>query len=213
MNYILADNQDLTRYALRSFLSMDKANTIQIASDKDSLMQLLTDCEQSIILLDYTMFDYTDEEQLFEVSKRFVQSQWIIICDELPSDSLRKIVNSSHRFSIVYKDCPMPEIIEAINATKTGRRYICQRAVDLFLALQQEKVEAPNLLTATEIEIVKSIARGLTTKDIARERISSIHTINTHRKNIFHKLGINTSYELIRYAIRSGLFDASEYYI
>lgn len=213
MNYILADNQDLTRYALRAFLSMDKANTIQIASDKDSLMQLLTDCEQSIILLDYTMFDYTDEEQLFEVSKRFVQSQWIIICDELPSDSLRKIVNSSHRFSIVYKDCPMPEIIEAINATKTGRRYICQRAVDLFLALQQEKVEAPNLLTATEIEIVKSIARGLTTKDIARERISSIHTINTHRKNIFHKLGINTSHELIRYAIRSGLFDASEYYI
>lgn len=213
MNYILADNQELTCYALEAFICKDATNTVHRAVNKAELLHLLKDCEQSIVLLDYTLFDYTDETQLFEVSEKFTQSQWVLICDELSPDSLHKIINSSRRFSIVYKDCSMQEIEEAIKASEAGRRYICQRSIDLFLTQHQEESKVPNVLTVTELEIVKSIARGLTTKDIARERISSIHTINTHRKNIFHKLGINTSHELIRYAIRAGLFDASEYYI
>ena len=43
--------------------------------------------------------------------------------------------------------------------------------------------------------------------------ISSFHTVNTHRKNIFRKLGVNNVHEAIRYAMRSGLVDAAEYYI
>lgn len=213
MNFILADNQDLTCYALEAFICKDATNTVHRAVNKADLLHLLEECEQSVVLLDYTLFDYTDEAQLFEVGEKFKQSQWILICDELPPESLRKIMNSSRRFSIIYKDCSMQEIEEAIKASKAGQHYICQRSIDLFLTQHQEENKVPNVLTVTELEIVKSIARGLTTKDIARERISSIHTINTHRKNIFHKLGINTSYELIRYAIRAGWFDASEYYI
>lgn len=213
MNYILADNQDLTRYALEAILSKDEANTVQTALDTNSLKQSLAETKQAVVLLDYAMFDFIDEEQLIDLHDFFTLSQWIIICDEISPDLLSKILNSSRRFSIVYKDSPMQEITEAIKAVKTSGRYICQRAIDLLLAQQQRRAENADCLTATEMEIVKSIARGLTTKDIARERFSSIHTINTHRKNIFHKLGINTSHELIRYAIRAGLYDASEYYI
>jgi len=69
------------------------------------------------------------------------------------------------------------------------------------------------VLTATEMEIVKAIAKGKTTKEIAEERISSIHTITTHRKNIFRKLGVNTAHEVIKYAIRKGWVDPTEFYI
>ena len=68
-------------------------------------------------------------------------------------------------------------------------------------------------MTETEIEIVKAIAQGKTTKVIAEERFSSIHTINTHRKNIFRKLKINTAHEVVKYALRAGLIDSSEFYI
>ena len=78
---------------------------------------------------------------------------------------------------------------------------------------QQEKAEQPNILTDTEIEIVRAIAQGKTTKEIANERFSSIHTITTHRKNIFRKLGVNTAHEVIKYALRAGLVDSSEFYI
>lgn len=70
-----------------------------------------------------------------------------------------------------------------------------------------------DLLTKTETEIVRAIAQGKTTKEIAAERFSSIHTITTHRKNIFRKLGINTAHEATKYALRAGLVDPSEFYI
>ena len=60
---------------------------------------------------------------------------------------------------------------------------------------------------------MRAIAQGKTTKEIANERFSSIHTINTHRKNIFRKLQVNTAHEAIRVAIRSGLIDESDYFI
>lgn len=69
------------------------------------------------------------------------------------------------------------------------------------------------MLTATEIEIVKAIALGKTTREIASDRFSSIHTITTHRKNIFRKLGVNTAHEIVKYALRAGWVDASEFYI
>ena len=68
-------------------------------------------------------------------------------------------------------------------------------------------------LTKTETEILKCIALGMTTKEIAEKRFSSFHTINTHRKNIFRKLGVNNAHEATKYALRAGLVDSAEYYI
>jgi DNA-binding NarL/FixJ family response regulator len=106
----------------------------------------------------------------------------------------------------------MSEIREALQAVGQHNRYLSQRALETIIAQQQEE-EIPSILTQTETEIVKGIALGKTTKEIAAERFSSIHTITTHRKNIFRKLGINTAHEAVKYALRAGLIDASEFYI
>ena len=68
-------------------------------------------------------------------------------------------------------------------------------------------------LTNAEIEIIKLIAQGLTTKEIAAKKILSYHTIITHRKNIFKKLEINNTSELVMFAIKTGIVDILEYYI
>ncbi|MBF1080731.1 MAG: response regulator transcription factor, partial [Prevotellaceae bacterium] len=58
-----------------------------------------------------------------------------------------------------------------------------------------------------------AIAQGMTSREIAEKRFLSFHTVNTHRKNIFRKLGVNNVHEATRYALRAGLIDAAEYYI
>ena len=68
-------------------------------------------------------------------------------------------------------------------------------------------------LTKTETEILIAIAQGMTSREIAEKRFLSFHTVNTHRKNIFRKLGVNNVHEATRYALRAGLIDAAEYYI
>ena len=211
-NYIIADNQELTGYALQSLLKRDEGSAIFRAVDKAGLIELLKGHEDAVVFLDYTLFDFSDEDQLLIVAERFSLSEWILISDELTPQFIRRVVYSSHQFSLVFKDGPMSEIREALQAVNRHTRYLSQRALEAIISQQQDD-EKPDILTATETEIVKAIAQGKTTREIAAERFSSIHTVTTHRKNIFRKLGINTAHEAVKYALRAGLIDASEFYI
>lgn len=211
-NYIIADNQELTHFALESLLRKDNENIVYHASDRAGLVALLKEHESAVVLLDYTLFDFADEDQLLIIAERFSLSQWLLISEELTPLFIRRIIYSSHQFSMVFKDGTMSEIQEALKAVTRHNRYLSQRALETLISQQQEE-EAPSILTQTETEIVKAIALGKTTKEIAAERFSSIHTITTHRKNIFRKLGINTAHEVVKYALRAGLIDPSEFYI
>lgn len=211
-NYIIADNQELTHFALESLLRKDNENIVYHASDRAGLVALLKEHESAVVLLDYTLFDFADEDQLLIIAERFSLSQWLLISEELTPLFIRRIIYSSHQFSMVFKDGTMSEIHEALKAVTRHNRYLSQRALETLISQQQEE-EAPSILTQTETEIVKAIALGKSTKEIAAERFSSIHTITTHRKNIFRKLGINTAHEVVKYALRAGLIDPSEFYI
>lgn len=212
-NYILADNQELTRFALESLLKKEEGNAVYKAYDKAGLVALLKEHESAVVLLDYTLFDFADEDQLLIVAERFSLSDWILISDELTPQFIRRVVYSSHQFSLVYKDGPLSEVREAVRMVEHHSRYLSQRALETIIAQQQEADKSDSILTQTETEIVKAIALGKTTKEIAAERFSSIHTVTTHRKNIFRKLGINTAHEAVKYALRAGLIDASDFYI
>ena len=211
-HYIWADNQELTRFALESLIRKDERNVIHRATDKAGLIQLLKENENSVVILDYTLFDFADEEQLLILSERFLMTQWILISEELTPKFLRKVIYSSHSFSIVFKDGQMKDFRDALRSATTGQRFVCQRAMEQILSQQHEE-EKPGVLTATEMEVIKAIAKGKTTKEIAEERFSSVHTITTHRKNIFRKLEVNTAHEAIKYAIRAGWVDPSDFYI
>ena len=211
-NYIVADNQELTQFALVSLLQKDEGNAVYRAYDRAGLVELLKAHESAVVLLDYTLFDFADEDQLLIIAERFSLSDWILISDDLTSQFIRRVVYSSHQFSVVFKDSSLGEIRDALKAVNRHTRYLSQRALETIITQQQEE-ETPSILTQTETEIVKSIAQGKTTKEIAAERFSSIHTVTTHRKNIFRKLGINTAHDLVKYALRAGLIDPSEFYI
>ena len=204
-NYIIADNQDLTRFALESLLQKGEENAVYKAYDKAGLVALLKEHESAVVLLDYTLFDFADEEQLLIVAERFSLSDWILISDELTPPFIRRVVYSSHQFSVVFKDSPLQEIKETIKTVEHHNRYLSQRALESIITQQQEEEKVNKILTQTETEIVKAIAQGKTTKEIAAERFASIHTITTHRKNIFRKLGVNTAHDVIKYALRAGI--------
>ncbi len=211
-HYIIADNQELTRAGLKSIIKSKTPGEISIADDKTELILQLKEHPDSVILLDYTLFDFSDASNLQIVVDRFSKSQWILISDDLTTDFIAQIYYACRNMSILFKDSTVNDITNALKSAQQGNRYISQRAAEILLT-QRQKDEVETNLTQTELEILKSIAQGKTTKEIANERFSSIHTINTHRKNIFRKIGVNSAHEAIKYAFRSGLVDTSEFYI
>lgn len=113
---------------------------------------------------------------------------------------------------MILKENAREEIQAALTGAVRQERFLCHQITDLLLA-KPARPEIPTVLTPTEEEILRMIARGKSVKEIAHERTSSIHTITTHKKNIFRKLGINNVYEATKYALRAGLIELVEYYI
>ena len=212
MEILLADKQDITRAGLMYVLSDFNGVTTKYVEDKSELLLALQNDGNRVIVLDYTLFDINDAAELSILSERFAEARWLLFCEGLSVDFVRVLIATSPRFSILLKECSLQEIREALDYAVRGRRFICQRIAEMLL-VPMETASNRAKLTPTENEILKDIALGMTTREIAEKRFSSFHTVNTHRKNIFRKLGVNTIHEATKYALRAGLVDSAEYYI
>lgn len=213
MNFIIADNQELTRFALGRLLEGFADSHVEYASDKAGLVELLLSGGHGVVILDYALFDFTDVENFLIVAQRFPETSWVLLSDDLTEQFLRCVVYGSRTISVLFKDASLKEVTDVIVTACGGKRYISQRITEVLLSSQRLQDADVSKLTPTEVEVIRSIAQGRTTKEIAAERFSSIHTINTHRKNIFRKLGVNTAHEAIRRAVRSGLINEADYFI
>lgn len=184
------------------------------ADGKKELLAYLANHPDSIVVLDFTTFDITGAEDLQIIGSRYKSVHWVLFSDELSSDFLRLLLFGSESFSVVFKDSSKEEIVTALSLASKNERYICNRASNQLLGKQPVQLDTQDkVLTNTERDVLRLIALGKTTKEIATERFSSIHTITTHRKNIFRKLDVNSVHDATKYALRAGILDSAEYYI
>lgn len=210
---VIADNQDITKYGLRCLISsFGQFSEVREVFDKQGLLSLLSDSTDVLVILDYTLFDISIE-YLQVVHERFEHVRWILFSEHLSEDFMRRMLFGSKAFSLVLKDAPLDEIKDAIRNAALGKQYICPAVKTLLLNREKNQEDSPFPLTVTEKEILKFLALGKTTKEIASERYLSVHTVMTHRKNIFRKIGVNNVHEATKYALRAGIVDAAEYYI
>ncbi|MBC8595103.1 response regulator transcription factor [Oscillospiraceae bacterium N12] len=218
--YIIADNQDITKAGMMFLLSKQKdISRLSVADNKAELIRELRLYPQAVVILDYTLFDFAGAEELVVLRERFKEADWLLFSDELSMNFLRQVLFSSTAFGVVMKDNSKEEIITALQCASRKERYICNHVSNLLLSgntqptVSSETIRSAHLLTPTEKIILKEIALGKTTKEIASDKNLSFHTINSHRKNIFRKLGVNNVHEATKYAMRAGIVDLAEYYI
>lgn len=213
MAIILADRQDITRIGMTSIAHhLGQADVVRV-SDKVALIAALERHKDAVVIIDYTLFDINSVEELTILENRFAASFWILFSEELSREFIRTVMTTASRLSILPKDSAEGDIVECLKQALRGQRYVSPNVMETLLSPVETTSDIQTTLTATEKDILKDIALGLTTKEIAAKRHSSFHTVNTHRKNIFRKLQVNNAYEAIKYAFRSGLVDAAEYYI
>lgn len=218
--YIIADNQDITKAGMMFLLSKQKdVSRLLTADNKAELIRELRLHPQAVVILDYTIFDFAGADELIVLRERFKEVDWLLFSDELSIGFLRQILFSSMAFGVVMKDNSKEEILTALQCASRKERFICNHVSNLLLSGNTQQpspgthTQEDHLLTTTEKNILKEIASGKTTKEIATEKNLSFHTINSHRKNIFRKLGVNNVHEATKYAMRAGIVDLAEYYI
>jgi len=216
-NFIIAENNDLCRLGLRCIIhDQVQSPIIHFVSTKLELHStLLTNSEAAVIIdFDSLAIEHIDEVSVLSVC--FPKSNWLFVSDIPDETFLMPLTASFGKANFILKTNEYDVIASAILATVTGKKYYCSEALQIIMDGHNRKKENTtkrSLLTTTELELVQLFTQGKTAKEIAELRCLSHHTINTHRKNIFRKLELNNVQELIKFALKNGLVDLTEYYI
>ena len=215
VNVIIADSQYLIVEALKSLIGTDERFILAgVADTQNDLYKLLDKAQSGLLITDFLNIDYDGLDDLKSIREKYPELSVLILTNVISKAEFAGLSKVGIK-NIIYKTADKEEIFNAIESTMKGKKYYSDEILDLFLDLNENKytVEDPKPLTASEIEIVKLIADGLTTKEIAAKRNISYHTVNTHRKNIFKKVEVSNASELTMLAIKSGWIENIEYYI
>lgn len=210
---ILFDRQDVTRIGLKTIAApLNLFQKVVERTDLTNLLGILASHPDAVAVVDYAEVQMT-VERLLIVKERFPGIRWLIFSNSLSAELIYRLSLEHHYFSIVMKDEPASEITEALVYASQGKSYLSPQAKEAAAEGRKHKEKEKSPLSTTEKEILKSMALGHTTRQIAEERCLSIYTVMTHRKNIFRKLNVNNAHEAVRYALKSGIVQSAEYYI
>ncbi|OFZ09191.1 MAG: DNA-binding response regulator, partial [Bacteroidetes bacterium RIFOXYB12_FULL_41_6] len=109
----------------------------------------------------------------------------------------------------LFKNCAYDELIDAINTVYAGKKYLSDDITEFiihdYIGKPKNRQEDDPQLSAREMEILKLIADGKTSREISELLFVSIKTIGTHKQNILNKLNMNSTADLVKYAIKKGL--------
>ena len=134
----------------------------------------------------------------------------LVITNEDKREHIKPLLDMGIK-GIVTKQCSQSEILNAIESVSKNTRFYCNRILDVLIENEQEAKEVdcePTDLSPREFEVLQLITKGHKTVQIADELNVSVHTINSHRKNILKKLNLKSPTELIVYAMETGLVRA-----
>ncbi len=130
---IIADNQDITRAGLLHVLSRMGEVSCQVAAGKSELMHRLKACPEAVVILDYTLFDFSGAADLLVLGQRYPLAHLVLWSEELSVGFIRSVVSASGLVSVLMKDAKLPEIEQCLDYVLHGRRFLCQHAAGLLL--------------------------------------------------------------------------------
>lgn len=210
---VIAEDLDIVRSGMRILL--DKIEDVDVVSEVTNSAELIESINTQVpdvVFFNYTS-DYFKLEDIPTIHSQFPTIKFIAITD-IPDRSLLENALRSGISGHLLRCCDYQEIKDSIKDTMAGDRFFCGKVLNV---IDNEAVNtrvascAPLSLSERELEIIGLIAAGETNKQIADKLFLSTHTVNTHRKNIMAKLGINNTAGIVIYAVKEGLISPNRF--
>ena len=177
----------------------------EVADDK-TLKTALEKNKADVLIVDHCCDDCFSLETISNIKNTNPDLNILVISHEKSAQEIKKIINIGIK-NYLLKDCDEEEIIDAIRACAKGDKYFCGQIIDILLEKEISVNEhcIAGSISARETDIIKLLVTGKRPKEIAAILNLSYHTIVTHKRNIYSKLGISNTVELAQYAYRTGL--------
>ena len=205
LNFLLVEDEALIREGLRSLLEKENfVKEIYDASNANEFKQQIKN-DIDIVLMDFRLID-TNGLDLLALLKKEVNEPKVIMLTGLEGTELLMNLLKAGVSGIVYKLDGYKEILSTIKGVLTTGSYFSPKVLSIIQTNAHRWDNMPPVvLTLPERDLLKAIASGLTTKDIASLLKISGSTAESYRKRLKKKMGVLNTAGLIAYAYRNGI--------
>ena len=211
---ILADDHALIRQGLKKLIEENKSlEVVGEAGDGLELLDVLDSITPDLIILDISMPHLRGIEVISE-AKRLCPDVKILMITMHKSEQYFLCAMSAGADGYLLKEDSDNELLVAIDEVMNDIMYISPHLAEEFsdevIKNYREKGIFPcETLTNREIEVLKHVAEGLTSKEIAEVLSISIRTVEHHRANLLKKLNLKNTADLIKHAIQNGFINTA----
>jgi two-component system, NarL family, response regulator NreC len=210
---VLVDDHDIVRDGLKVLLmNLPDIKVIGEVSTGRELFSLLQNSKPDIILMDITLPKMSGIVVTEKIYLEYPDIKVIMLTASVNHKSVSDSFKAG-ALGFLPKNINQSELLVAIREVNNGKRFlaksISEDVLDKYLnkykpdAINHVRIE--NELTERELEIIELFAEGYNYKEVADKLSISSHTVETHKRNIFEKLEINSVVGLVKYAIKNGI--------
>lgn len=187
-------------------------SVVDLCNSNEALQENLQDKSPEFLMISSNMLMLTDlYKNVEKITTNNKAIKIIIIGNNYDIMDIRKLFNKGIK-SYLDKNSRYDEFLKSIQALLLNEIYICDYAKEKMINFlntdeRKQRLHIQDPLTKRELEILKLICDGLSSKDISEKLFISINTVETHRKRILLKLNVKNSVGVVKYAIENHIID------
>jgi DNA-binding NarL/FixJ family response regulator len=197
---VLADDHAMFREGTRKIIERIKDVSISgEVNDGLELLEFLKSSSPEMVIVDISMPNLRGLEAIREIKRTYPKVKILVLTMHKKKAFVRQALKDGADGFLLKEDAG-GELIRAVETIRNGNKYISPLLSDLLASLTLEEEET-EVLTRREREVLKLLAEGKRTNEIAKALYISPYTVRRHRSNIMEKLGVNNLADLVKYAI------------
>lgn len=207
----ILDDHELFLQGTQNILNEEEdISIIKTFASGESLLAEIEKLEVDILLLDVQLPDISAEDLLKAIRQKQPETP-ILYLTMLRGSRIIRRLEKQHIQGYILKDVGVDELVKAIKQVASGGTYF---SPDILYSTKNQQTntvtnhKVSQLLSPRELEILKLICQEMSNAEIAKKLFLSVGTVDTHRKNIIVKLGVNNTVGMVKFAIMNGILEA-----
>jgi len=205
---VLADDHALVRAGMRSLLNgMSQVQVVGEAASGEEALELAASERPDVVLMDIAMKGMSGLEAAARMRERHAAVRVVILSMHAGEEYVLQALRAG-AVGYLLKDAATGELELALRSVMRGESWFSPAVSRQVVEGYVQRVggeAAAEVLTARQREVLRLVAGGKSTKEIAYDLTLSVKTVETHRAQIMERLGIRDVAGLVRYALRTGL--------
>jgi len=204
---LIADDHSIFRIGLKRALESapDMVVAAEAATGEETLVKA-RESNPNVVLLDVSMPGRGGVETAQEL-KRVNPRVRVLMLTVHPEDQYAVLCLKLGADGYITKDVPPDVLIEAVRKVASGHKYVSSNLAERLATDLSGSGDRPahEFLSSREFEVMRKIAAGRTTGEIAAELHLSVKTVSTYRSRVLQKMNLRTNADIMHYAFRAGL--------